>query len=135
MSVLKKIMLVDDDEIFVFLISKTIEHLKLVEQIEVFENGLDALEYFEKHKFNNEILPEIVLLDLSMPIINGWQFLDQYSKISTHLTKKIDIYICSSSISPDDIARAKTIKEITDFIIKPISKEKLIDIVNNYTSS
>ena len=75
--------------------------------------------------------PEILLLDLSMPIMDGWEFLEEYILLSPKLDRKITIYIISSSISPYDIDKAKSISIVTDFIIKPISKEKLIEIFKN----
>ena len=63
--------------------------------------------------------------------MNGWQFLEEYTKLNPYIGKKISIYICSSSISQDDITRAKAINEVTDYIIKPIAKTKLIDLIKN----
>lgn len=129
MNKIKHLTLVDDDDIFVFLTKKTIEQTNLVDLIKVFENGLDALNFLTENKNNVDALPEIILLDLSMPIMNGWQFLAEYTKLNPTIGKKITIYICSSSISPSDIARAKTISEVSDYIIKPITKDKLIDVI------
>ena len=131
MKQIKKITLIDDDDIFVFLTKKTIELTKLVELIQVFENGLDALNFLKENKYNIDSLPEIILLDLSMPIMNGWQFLDEYIKLNPYIGKKITIYICSSSISHDDITRAKAINAVSDYIIKPINKGKLIELIKN----
>ncbi|WP_317897088.1 response regulator [Aurantibacillus circumpalustris] len=129
MSPIKTLTLVDDDDVFVFLTKKAIEQTKLVDLIKVFENGLDALNFLKENKNNVDVLPEIILLDLSMPIMNGWQFLEEYTKLNPTIGKKISIYICSSSISPDDVTRAKTISEVSDYIIKPITKDKLIDLI------
>ena len=131
MNKIKHLTLVDDDDIFVLLTTKAIEATNLVNLIKVFGNGLDALNFLKENKNNVDALPEIILLDLSMPIMNGWQFLEEYTKLNPTIGKKITIYICSSSISPDDIARAKTISEVSDFIIKPLTKDKLIDMIKN----
>ncbi len=129
MTQIKNLALVDDDDVFVFLTKKTIEQTKLVDLIKVFGNGLDAINFLKENKSNVAVLPEIILLDLSMPIMNGWQFLEEFTKINPSLGKKITIYICSSSISQDDITRAKSINEVSDYIIKPITKDKLIDLI------
>lgn len=129
MNQIKTLTLVDDDDIFVFLTKKVVEQTKLVDLIKVFGNGLDALNFLKENKNNVSALPEIILLDLSMPIMNGWQFLEEYTKLNPTIGKKITIYICSSSISPDDITRAKAISEVSDYIIKPITKDKLIDLI------
>lgn len=129
MTTLKTLTIVDDDDIFVFLTTKIIEQTNLVDLIKVFGNGLDAINFLKENKNNVDALPDIILLDLSMPIMNGWQFLEKYNKLNPTIGKKITIYICSSSISPDEITRAKTISEVSDYIIKPITKDKLIDLI------
>ncbi len=63
--------------------------------------------------------------------MDGWQFLDQFSKLAPKIDKKIIIYLCSSSISPNDIQLAKKNSLVTDYVIKPITKEKLIELIKN----
>jgi CheY-like chemotaxis protein len=65
-----------------------------------------------------------------MPIMDGWQFLEEYILLQPTLGRKIIIYIVSSSISPEDIIRARKITAVTDYIIKPITKEKLIEVTS-----
>ena len=131
MNKVKTLGIVDDDKIYTFLVKKTIEQTNLVNTIKVFENGLDAINFLKENTANQDTLPEILLLDLSMPIMDGWEFLEEYILLSPKLDRKITIYIISSSISPYDIDKAKSISIVTDFIIKPISKEKLIEIFKN----
>lgn len=129
MTRIKTLTLVDDDDVFVFLTTKAIKQTNLFDLIKVFGNGLEALNFLKENKNNVSALPEIILLDLSMPIMNGWQFLEEFTKLNPTIGKKITIYICSSSISPDEIMRAKTISEVSDYIIKPITKDKLINVM------
>lgn len=129
MNQTKKLTLIDDDKIFIFLTRKAIEKTNLIDQIKVFDNGLDALNFLKENINQVEILPEIILLDLNMPIMDGWQFLEEYALLHPSIGKKITIYICSSSISLEDINRAKAINEVTDYIIKPISKDRLIEVI------
>jgi CheY-like chemotaxis protein len=133
MNKVKTLGIVDDDKIYTFLIKKTIEQTNLVEMIKIFDNGLDAIDFLKKNVDNHDSLPEIILLDLSMPVMDGWGFLEEYILLSPKLGRKITIYIVSSSISPHDIGRAKSISLVSDFVIKPISKEKLIEIFKNCT--
>ena len=130
MKRLKQITIIDDNKIFVFLTSKLIENTNLVNEISCFENGLDAINFIKENATKEENLPEIILLDLSMPIMDGWQFLDLYVKAAPSLAKKITLYIVSSSISPDDVNRAKSIDEVSDYIVKPITQEKLTKIIS-----
>jgi CheY-like chemotaxis protein len=131
MTELKQLTLIDDDDIFVFLTSRMLEKYKLVDLIKIFDNGQDALVFIKENIDNIDALPDIILLDLSMPIMDGWQFLEEYVKINPRIGKKITIFICSSSISPDDVARAKSINAVSDFIIKPMTKEKLVEMIKN----
>ena len=129
MKSIKNLMIIDDDDVFVFLTKKNIDQVHCVEQIKVFDNGLDSLNYIKENSGNPELLPEIIFLDLSMPIMDGWQFLEEYALLEPKIEKKISIYIVSSSISPEDLKRANSIAMVSDFIIKPITKEKLTEII------
>ncbi|OPZ98603.1 MAG: hypothetical protein BWY70_01181 [Bacteroidetes bacterium ADurb.Bin408] len=64
-----------------------------------------------------------------MPVMDGWEFLEEYIMLQPKLEKKITIYIISSSINPRDIERASTINAVTDFIIKPVTREKFTEII------
>ncbi|TRX15892.1 response regulator [Flavobacterium franklandianum] len=129
MNTIRTLSIIDDDEIFVFLTKKAIQQTNLINLIKVFGNGLDAINFLKENIDNPASLPEIILLDLSMPIMDGWEFLEEYLLFMPKLSRKITIYIVTSSISPFDIVKAKSISAVTDFIIKPITKEKLIDII------
>lgn len=89
MTEIKNLALVDDDDIFVFLTKKTIQLTNLVNLVKVFGNGLDAINFLKDNRHNIEYLPEVILLDLSMPIMNGWQFLDEFTKLKPTLGKKL----------------------------------------------
>ena len=71
----------------------------------------------------------MIFLDLFMPVMNGWNFLEEYILLKPYLKKKITIYIISSSIDPVDIKRAKSISEVSDYIIKPITRSKFLEAV------
>ena len=129
MNTIRTLSIIDDDEIFVFLTKKAIQQTNLINLIKVFGNGLDAINFLKENIHNPASLPEIILLDLSMPIMDGWEFLEEYLLFMPKLSRKIIIYIVSSSISPFDIVKARSTSAVTDFIIKPITKEKLIDII------
>jgi CheY-like chemotaxis protein len=123
-----KITLVDDDKIFVFLTKKTIEATKIETEVSVFGDGEEAIEYLRQVSGQPELLPDIICLDLSMPIMDGWEFLEEFILLKPALQKKVILYLVSSSISPHDIERAKSISVVSDFIIKPIAKEKIVEL-------
>jgi len=131
MNSIKNLLLIDDDEIFTFMTKRIIEKTHLAEQIKIFENGKEAIDFLDKFAGKPEVLPEVIFLDLSMPVMDGWGFLEEYIDLKPRLGKKITLYIISSSVSPRDHERAKSYSEVSDFIITPMTKEKFIDIIKN----
>jgi len=92
----------------------------------IFKNGLEALEYFKiiLTNMSEEKLPDIIFLDLNMPVMDGWEFLGEFIKIKNQFDKKITLYVVSSSIDPRDLERAKSFNLVTDYLIKPIELKK-----------
>ena len=131
MKPVRTIMIVDDDDVFVFLTKKAIDKLDLFDQLIIFDNGLDAINYLKENIERIDLMPDIILLDLSVPIMDGWQFLDEFVLLSPKMGRKIIIYIVSSSISPNDIRRAANIDVVSDYIIKPVTKDQLTEIMKN----
>lgn len=131
MKRIKTLCLVDDDDIFQLITQRVIAQTNLVDTIKVFSNGLDAMDFLKSVAQNAAQLPEIILLDLNMPVMDGWEFLEEFTLLKPRLEKKITIYVVSSSIAPSDIQRAEAINEVTDYIIKPITTEKLLDMLKN----
>ncbi|MGC6432130.1 MAG: response regulator [Jejuia sp.] len=135
MKTVKNLFLVDDDQLFTFLISKNIEDTELVEKITVFENGLEILNFLKQKKDTPNELPDIIFLDINMPIMDGWQFIENYEKFAHGVNKNITIYILSSSIFPRDIEKANKNSLIADYIVKPIPDDKLIALLKNHKKS
>jgi CheY-like chemotaxis protein len=131
MGSLKNIFIIDDDKLFIFLTRKTIELTNYVTTISEFGDGLVAINHLRQISDRAELLPDIIFLDLSMPVMDGWEFLEEYSSHASYFKKKIKLYIFSSSISPHDIERAKNFSVVADFIIKPLVKEKIIELLKS----
>ncbi|GER60406.1 response regulator [Patiriisocius marinus] len=93
----------------------------------IFNNGKEALRKLKSIIDSGEDLPDLILLDLNMPIMDGWQFLDNFTQIE--VDKKIIIYIVSSSIDPVDIERSKKYGMVSNFVVKPISTDKVKEIM------
>ncbi|GBF21041.1 MULTISPECIES: response regulator [Arenibacter] len=129
MSSSLKVCIVDDDDIYQFTMVMTMKSLNLTDKIMVFSDGEEALDFMLDNLHNDKELPDVIFLDIDMPIMDGFQFMEEYVKIKPKLGKKITIYMVSSSVDPVDIERAKKISEITDYIVKPITHDQLKHIV------
>jgi CheY-like chemotaxis protein len=113
--------IIDDDIVYQITTKKILEKINGTKKIIVFSNGEEAFNYLSKVVSDEDALPDIILLDVNMPYMNAWQFLEAYSQLKSLLTKQIIIYIISSSVSDIDIQKAKSIEEVKDYFIKPIS--------------
>ncbi|MFY8009921.1 MAG: response regulator [Flavobacterium sp.] len=128
------IMLIDDDEIFTYIIKKIIEESEISEQITIFSNGRDAINYLTEVAEEETLLPKVIFLDLNMPLLDGWGFLDEYIRLKPKMCKKINLYVITSSVSTYDHEKSKEYSDITDFIVKPLAKEKFISIVKKMSN-
>lgn len=119
----KSVAVVDDDRIYKFTAERALNCIEQIDKIWTFENGAEALKYLQHYRQEAQELPDIILLDIEMPIMDGWAFLEAYQQLEPHLPKSIKLYMVSSSVDPRDHARAAQIQQVLDFIIKPIDIE------------
>lgn len=130
---LDKILCVDDDPITLMLCRKVVEKVEFAKEIITVSNGEEAIHYFdalfEEQKSNDSIVyPKLVLLDLNMPVMDGWEFLESYkSKNYPKIFESTRFIVLSSSIDPYDINKSKTYPVI-GFLSKPVTKEMLEDL-------
>jgi len=130
-----KILFVDDDPITLMLCKKVIERAEFSKEIVTANNGEDAIKYFDnlKSKINSDdtlTLPELMFLDLNMPVMGGWEFLDIFSKENYHMVfPNLKVIVLSSTIDPKDIEKSKSYSMVIDFLSKPITKEILKSII------
>ena len=115
--------IIDDDKIFTFVLKKILEKNKNFNQILDFKNGEEVLLMLTSHDFK----PDVILLDINMPVIDGWQFLEALEKLPNK--EQYKIFIMSSSIDKTDIEKSKTFSTVVDFISKPINNEKLNKLI------
>ena len=124
--------LIDDDKIFHFILTSIIDENKLAESILSFFDGEKAIQYLTENKTNNEKIPDVLFLDINMPVMDGWMFIEEYARIKPDITKKVLVFMLSSSMNPIDIERAGKISEISNYIIKPIKIEEVKKIFTDY---
>lgn len=121
--------IIDDDKMFTYLLSKQMSVVNFCRSILIFENGLEALKYLKPILESPDNLPSVILLDLNMPVLDGWQFLDEFVKFSP--SKEITVYILSSSIDIADHEKALQYKSVSNFYIKPVTQEYLLEILHD----
>lgn len=91
-----------------------------------------VLQFLNDNRANTEALPDIIFVDLNMPVTNGWQFLDGFGGLMSYFKKAIDVYVLSSSVDPRDLKHAKDYEFVKSYIIKPITKDKILEISGMY---
>ena len=123
------ICIIDDDMVSQFVLSKIIQKNTIDKTIITFLDGQDAIDFLTANAKNTDKIPDLIFLDNFMPIVDGWEFLEQYKKIKSSIAKKTSIYMVSSSIDSSDYNRAASIIEITDCISKPPSAEEVNKII------
>lgn len=129
---LKRILLVDDDRAFNFLNKFIIKKAGCTEHIQLAENGQQALDILYLGIEETNLLPDLILLDINMPCINGWEFLEEFKKLKFDQKNKITIVMLSSSANPDDKTRAEKIKEVSGLMNKPLTPAKLNSILQEH---
>ncbi len=131
--------MIDDNEIDVYQVDRIVKKSGLVEQFYSFNNGQEALDHFidpEKgeKKFNGYFPPKIILLDINMPIMDGFEFLDEYSKLPEEKQKSFIVIMLTSSNQQTDKVKASEFPLVKDFFVKPFKSEdlqKIIDIAQD----
>lgn len=124
--------LIDDDKIFQLIASRSIRAGNFQGKILQFNNGEEALEFLEQHADNHDELPDVIFLDINMPVVDGWGFMEDYIQLKPRLKKTIRVYMISSSVDSRDISRAKSFEDIREYISKPVSQQKFAEILAFY---
>ncbi|MFT7155359.1 MAG: CheY-like chemotaxis protein [Parvicella sp.] len=128
------IAIIDDDEIYQFTIIRIIKGILPSAKIVCFADGEEAIDYLTVNINVEANLPDLIFLDNNMPIMDGWQFMEEYSRIENEIKKKALINMVSSSANPVDIEKSKTIQQISEYIVKPIKTDKVKAIINHRIS-
>ena len=115
-----KIMLIDDESINNFISTKIIERFNPRCKVVAYTRVKDALEHLQRGDF-----PDLILLDINMPELNGWDFLEQYSKFPASQQQRCPVAMLTSSVNKQDIQRSRSYRSVTNFISKPLTVEAL----------
>lgn len=121
--------IIDDDPIFLFGTKILLNKNNFSNSILVSENGQEAINDLQEYVKTKQKLPEVIFLDLNMPVLDGWEFLDSFNSFFKDLETKI--YILSSSIDSRDIKRSKEYTLVKGFIPKPLTDKIISELKNN----
>lgn len=125
----KIICIIDDEEINQFILKTIIKNLSDEIKVLSYNNGEVALKSLLQLITSKQEIPDMILLDINMSVMGGWEFMDEYVKIKHQIEKKVAIYIVSSSNAPDDKKKAKTYSDIGGYLSRPIEAFTLREII------
>lgn len=127
----QRVMVVDDDEINNFLCRKVIGIYNANTEVNTFIEAKTALEYLKEKRTVPQALPDLIMLDINMPVISGWEFLEAYQEMTTSIDKDIYIAILSSSVYQKYREKASTHNFIRSYVSKPLTLESYKQLMDN----
>jgi CheY-like chemotaxis protein len=127
----KTIWVIDDDNIYQIIVNKIIQKSEMFSEISSFKNGKEAINAVSNSLNSKESFPDIILLDINMPIMDGWEFMEELQILKPSINKQIIVYIVSSSIAVEDKNKAKTYPDILGYLSKPVNINDLVLIASN----
>jgi CheY-like chemotaxis protein len=134
MKKLRGILLVDDNDTSNFLNERLLKRMAITDEIKILSNGKNAFDYLEKlnreGKASSETKPELILMDINMPVVDGFEFLELYQNLDEQFRQDIMVAILSTSNHPQDTSRAKDFNAY--YITKPLTIDKVEVLLSRY---
>jgi CheY-like chemotaxis protein len=130
MPSIQSLCVIDDDMIYQFAVKLNLKQLQLADSVLCFSNGELAKLYMIENAQKPDALPDVILLDINMPIMDGWDFLEWFKEFKENLVKAIPIFMVSSSIDWRDIEKAKSYEEVIDYMSKPLTDGNFFEIIH-----
>ena len=126
MNVSTRFIVIDDDEFNNKICSVTLEKIAKDANVRTFLSPVEGFEHIvSEYSGTDNDASAILFLDINMPVMNGWEFLERFEELDAELKKRIKIYILSSSVDKRDIEKAKADKNVMHYLIKPLTKETI----------
>jgi len=129
---LRCILLIDDNPDDNFFHERVIKKNNAAEIVVAKQTGVDALAYLKSEKDDEDLHPELIFLDINMPGMNGWEFLEEYNKLDEKSKSRAIVVMLTTSDNPDDKQKSAMMNIASDFRTKPLTGEMLEEIVNKY---
>lgn len=125
-------MLVDDNMNDNFFHERVIRKCNAAHTVVIKESGMEALDYLKSSGDPENPHPDLIFLDINMPGMNGWEFLQEFKKLDKKLQCKMIVIMLTTSVNPEDEAMARTYDLLSDFKTKPLTTEMLEDVLNKF---
>lgn len=130
MEKFKSILLVDDDEATNFLHSLLLTEWGVVDSIYTASNGQEALDFLKNSPQLNREPPTLILLDINMPVMDGFEFLEVYADLDPSLKASIVVFMLTTSLHKMDRERARRFRDISSYLSKPLEKDQLLEMIS-----
>ncbi len=127
------ILLIDDDEATNYIHQKVIEEVSCAEKVVAAQSGQEALDFLNEREDWASSPVDLIFLDINMPAMNGWEFLEHYNKLDASKKAKTILVMLSTSLNPDDRENALEMDSVNGFENKPLTEEKIISIFEAYS--
>jgi len=131
-QVIDKVCIIEDEEVHLFILKTYLEATQKINEVCVYDHGKVAFDDLQHRHQSGETLPTLIFLDLNMPVWDGWQFLDEFSQLD--IENPPAIYIMTSSNSPYDLKKLNNYNMVTNYLVKPISRDAIATILESEVS-
>lgn len=131
MNKIKEICFIEDDRVQIFLLTKYVEKLKTGYQVSSFANGKLAFDAMEERAKESKPFPDVIFLDINMPVWSGWDFYKAFSKLKG--SEKVVVLVLTSSLNDDDYQMAVSYGLTDNYLIEPLGFEKFEKLISKLT--
>ena len=132
MNKINHVLLIDDDDVTRMVNNIFLKKSNLIEKISTTEDAESALKLLKNLSDSGKPFPDIIFLDINMPKMDGWEFIEHYQKFRLKDKEQASVYMLSASVNPEDIRRIEGIPDILKIISKPLTTRSTFDFLNNF---